>query len=437
MTKAPINLQELRRRIYRKAKADKTHRFWGIFVHVAKAETLEEAYRTAKRNGGAPGIDGQTFEDVERTGLPEFLATVREELITSRYKPKPNRRVDIPKGNGKFRTLQIPCIRDRVVQGAVKLILEAIFEADFCSNSYGFRPQRSPHRALAETRCSVLRRMSTVIDVDLSRYFDTIRHSVLLDKIAKRVQDPQVMRLVKQIIQAGGKIGVPQGGPFSPLAANIYLNEVDWIFDGIRCKTAEGPYERVNYHRFADDIVITVSGHHTKRGWAERALQRLQEQLAPLGVELNQEKTKLVDMLKGESFGFLGFELRRVRKSRKGGYFIRMTPKKKARKAIKAKIRETIRRGGATPAKQLISQINAILAGWVNYFRVGHSSRAFSEVRDYVEMKVRTFLTRRKRRRKTSVGWRRWSNEYLYGVLGLYWDWTIQPLLGAKSFVKV
>ena len=437
MTKAPINLQELRRRIYRKAKADKTHRFWGIFVHVAKAETLEEAYRTAKRNGGAPGIDGQTFEDVERTGLPEFLATVREELITSRYKPKPNRRVDIPKGNGKFRTLQIPCIRDRVVQGAVKLILEAIFEADFCSNSYGFRPQRSPHRALAETRCSVLRRMSTVIDVDLSRYFDTIRHSVLLDKIAKRVQDPQVMRLVKQIIQAGGKIGVPQGGPFSPLAANIYLNEVDWIFDGIRCKTAEGPYERVNYHRFADDIVITVSGHHTKRGWAERALQRLQEQLAPLGVELNQEKTKLVDMLKGESFGFLGFELRRVRKSRKGGYFIRMTPKKKARKAIKAKIRETIRRGGATPAKQLISQINAILAGWVNYFWVGHSSRAFSEVRDYVEMKVRTFLTRRKRRRKTSVGWRRWSNEYLYGVLGLYWDWTIQPLLGAKSFVKV
>jgi len=437
MTKAPINLQELRRRIYRKAKSDKTHRFWGIFVHVAKAETLEEAYRTAKRNGGAPGIDGQTFEDVERTGLPEFLATVREELITSRYKPKPNRRVDIPKGNGKFRTLQIPCIRDRVVQGAVKLILEAIFEADFCSNSYGFRPQRSPHRALAETRCSVLRRMSTVIDVDLSRYFDTIRHSVLLDKIAKRVQDPQVMRLVKQIIQAGGKIGVPQGGPFSPLAANIYLNEVDWIFDGIRCKTAEGPYERVNYHRFADDIVITVSGHHTKRGWAERALQRLQEQLAPLGVELNQEKTKLVDMLKGESFGFLGFELRRVRKSRKGGYFIRMTPKKKARKAIKAKIRETIRRGGATPAKQLISQINAILAGWVNYFRVGHSSRAFSEVRDYVEMKVRTFLTRRKRRRKTSVGWRRWSNEYLYGVLGLYWDWTIQPLLGAKSFVKV
>ena len=436
MTKAPISLQELRRRIYRKAKSNKTHRFWGIFVHITKPETLEEAYRAAKGNGGAPGIDGQTFEDIERTGRPEFLATVREELITGRYKPKPNRRVDLPKGNGKFRTLQIPCIRDRVVQGAVKLILEAIFEADFCSNSYGFRPQRSPHRALAEVRRSVLRRMSTVIDVDLCRYFDTIRHSGLLDKVAKRVQDPQVLHLVKQIIKAGGKIGVPQGGPFSPLAANIYLNEIDWAFDAIRRKTAQGPYEAVNYHRFADDIVITVDGHHRKRGWAERALQRLQEQLAPLGVELNQEKTKVVDMLKGEAFGFLGFDLRRIRK-RKGGYFIRMTPKKKARKAVKAKIRETIRRGGSTPAKMLISQINAILTGWVNYFRVGHSSRAFSEVRDYLEMKVRTLLTRRKRRRKSSVGWRRWSNEYIYGVLGLYWDWTVQPLLGAKDFVKV
>ena len=167
----------------------------------------------------------------------------------------------------------------------MKLILEAIFEADFCTNSYGFRPRRSPHHALAEVRRSVLRRMSTVIDVDLSCYFDTIRQSVLLDKIAKRVQDPQVLHLVKQILKVGGKIGVPQGGPFSPLAANIYLNELDWTFDAIRHKTAQGPYEAVNYHRFADDIVITVSGHHTKRGWAARAQQRLQEQLTPLGVE--------------------------------------------------------------------------------------------------------------------------------------------------------
>jgi RNA-directed DNA polymerase len=434
MIKAPIGLQELRRRIYRKAKSDKTHRFWGIFVHIAKIETLKEAYRIAKRNGGAPGIDGQTFEDIEAAGLASFLEEVREELMSGRYQPKPNRLVDIPKDEGKVRTLQIPCIRDRVVQGALKLILEAIFEADFCPSSYGYRPRRSPHRALAEVRRSVLRRMSTVIDVDLSRYFDTIRHSVLLDKIAKRVQDPQVLHLVKQILKAGGKIGVPQGGPFSPLAANIYLNEVDWTFDAIRRKTAQEPYEAVNYHRFADDIVITISGHHTKRGWAERALQRLEEQLAPLGVALNREKTKLVDTLKGEAFGFLGFDLRRVPKRKGDGYYLLMTPKKKARKAIKAKIRDIIRHGGATPAKTIVAHINAALAGWVNYFRVGNASRAASRVRDYTEMKVRTLLTRRKRRRKRSIGWRRGSNEYLYDVLGLYWDWTIHPLPSAEQF---
>jgi group II intron reverse transcriptase/maturase len=191
MIKALDDLQDLRRRIYRKAKSEKTHRFWGLFVHVTKTETLEEAYRMAKGNGGAPGIDGQSFEAIEASGVARFLEEIREELTTGGYEPKPNRRVDIPKDNGKVRTLQIPCIRDRVVQGALKLILEAIFESDFCPNSYGFLPKRSQHQALAEVRRSVLRRMSTVIDVDLSKYFDTVRHSVLLDKIAKRIQDPR------------------------------------------------------------------------------------------------------------------------------------------------------------------------------------------------------------------------------------------------------
>jgi len=328
MIKAPVDLQELRRRIYRKAKSDKAHRFWGIFVHVAKIETLREAYRIAKGNGGAPGIDGLTFDAIDNAGLDQFLLDIREDLLAGAYKPQGNRPVDIPKGEGKTRRLQIPCIRDRVVQGALKLILEAIFEADFCDNSYGYRPKRSPHRALAEVRRSLLRRMTRVVDIDLARYFDTIRHSVLLLKIARRVQDPQVMHLVKLILKAGGQIGVPQGGPFSPLAANVYLNDVDWHFDAIRQRTAQGPYEAVNYHRFADDIVITVSGHRTKNGWAERALQRLEEQIAPLGVELNREKTKMVDLLQGGTFGFLGFDFRQ-RLNRAGTrHFILLTPKK-------------------------------------------------------------------------------------------------------------
>jgi RNA-directed DNA polymerase len=156
MIKAPVNLQDLRRRIYRKAKSEPSHRFWGLFVYIAKMETLEEAYCSAKKNGGAAGIDGQSFKDIDTQGRKTFLATIQEDLVTGRYKPKPNRRWISRRET--VRTLQIPCIRDRVVQGAVKLVLEAIFEADFCTNSYGFRPQRSPHRALAEVRRSVLRR---------------------------------------------------------------------------------------------------------------------------------------------------------------------------------------------------------------------------------------------------------------------------------------
>jgi RNA-directed DNA polymerase len=434
MSKAPISLQELRRRIYHKAKSEATHRFWGLFVHVTKLGTLHEAYRVAKRNGGAAGIDGQTFEAIEQAGRWRFLAALQQELRSGSYQPQANRRVDIPKGNGKSRTLQIPCIRDRVVQGALKLILEAIFEADFCENSYGYRPKRSPRQALAQVRRSVLRRMFMVIDVDLSSYFDNIRHSVLLDRIAKRVQDPQVLRLIKQIVKVSGNSGVPQGGPLSPLAANIYLNEVDWTFDAIRRKTAEGKYEAVNYHRFADDIVITVSSHPSKRGWAQRALHRLQEALAPLGVSLNPEKTKMVDTLTGDAFGFLGFDLRRVRRRHGEGHFILITPKKSARLTIKAKIREIIRQAGATPLKEVIARLNQALEGWVNYFRCGHASRAFSDVRDYVEMTVRTLLSRRKRRHKRGIGWQRWSSVYLYEVLGLFWAWKVRYLPNAESY---
>jgi hypothetical protein len=218
------------------------------------------------------------------------------------------------------------------------------------------------------------------------------------------------------------------------LAANIYLNEVDWYFDAIRRKTKEGKYEQVNYPRFADDIVITISGHHTKRRWAEQVLTRLQKRIEPLGLALNVEKTKVVNTLSGEAFGFMGFDIRRVLNREETRHYIQMTPKKKARKAIKMKIREIISHGGAIPAGDLVKQVNTTVAGWVAYFRVGNSSDAFSEVRDYLEMKVRTLLTRRKRRKKRGVGWRRWSNEYLYGVLGLYWDWKVQYLKSAEAY---
>lgn len=433
MTKTTSRLQELRRRIYRKAKAEKEHCFWGLYVHVAKLETLEEAYRISKENGGAPGIDGVTFDDVETYGRQRFLEEIRRELLAGTYESKAYRRVEIPKGDGKFRRLSIPAIRDRVVQGAVKLILEAVFEADFCPNSHGYRPKRSQHRALAEVRRSLLRRMFKVIEVDLSSFFDGIRHHILLRKIARRVQDDQLMALVKKILKAGGKIGVPQGGPFSPLAANIYLNELDWEFERMRQETEDGPYDSLNYHRFADDMLVLVS-HHWSKTWIEKWVkERLQKHLASLDAKMNEEKTKTVNTLQGEAFSFLGFDFRRVL-NRRGQHYVLLAPRKKARLKIKAKIREIMRHCGAKPLPEVVREVNAVVRGWVQYFRVANTNRAFGEVRDYLEMKVRTLLTRRKRKRKRSIGWRRWSNEYLYGVLGLYWDWKLQPLPSATVY---
>ena len=213
MTKAPIGLQELRRRIYRKAKTEPAWRFWGLYVHVCKLETLREAYRLARQNDGAPGTDGVTFEAIEAEGLEAWLQRLREELIAHHYRPTRLRRVAIPKRSGskELRVPSIPTIRDRVVQGALKLILEPIFEADFQSGSYGYRPKRSAHEAVARVAQAIAHRKTRVLDIDLRAYFDNIRHSNLLEKVARRVNDSEVMHLLKLIVKATGKQGVSQG----------------------------------------------------------------------------------------------------------------------------------------------------------------------------------------------------------------------------------
>ena len=240
MTKTPIKVQDLRRRIYLKAKADKAWRFWGLYVHVCKKATLLEAYKVAKRNNGAPGIDGVTFAGVEQSGVEAFLQDIRDELVSETYRPMRNRRLEIPKGGGKFRTLGIPSIRDRVVQGALKLILEPVFEADFQPGSYGYRPKRTAHQAIGRVTAAVVQNKTTVIDVDLAAYFDTVRHDILLRKVAQRVDDPQVLKLLKSILKASGKRGVPQGGVISPLLSNVYLNEWTRCWSGRSVSPNEG-----------------------------------------------------------------------------------------------------------------------------------------------------------------------------------------------------
>jgi RNA-directed DNA polymerase len=215
MTKSPSSLQDLRRRIYVKAKAEPTWRFWGLYVHICKMETLQEAYQMAKSNKGAPGIDGVTFDAIE-SGVESFLKQIQDELVHKTYQPMPVRKKEIPKdGGSKVRVLSIPAIRDRLVQGALKLILEPIFEADFQSGSYGYRPRRSAHEAVDRVDQAIVQGLTRIIDLDLRAYFDNVQHALLLAKVARRVQDASVMGLLRMILKSTGAKGVPQDTHFS------------------------------------------------------------------------------------------------------------------------------------------------------------------------------------------------------------------------------
>ena len=221
MTKAPISLQDLRRSLYVKAKAEPTWRFWGLYVHVCKMETLREAYQMAKSNDGAPGIDGVTFATIEERGVDSFLRQIRDELVNNTYRPMRARKKEIPKDGGKVRVLSIPSIRDRVVQGALKLILEPIFEADFQPGSYGYRPKRTAHQAVNRVAQAIVESKTRIIDIDLRAYFDNVQHCLLLEKVARRVRDDAVMHLLKMILKATGTKGVPQGGVITPLTQKV------------------------------------------------------------------------------------------------------------------------------------------------------------------------------------------------------------------------
>jgi RNA-directed DNA polymerase len=388
MTKAPISLQDLRRRLYVKAKAEPTWRFWGLYVHVCKRETLREAYLLAKANDGAPGIDGVTFAAVEAGGSEKFLEQLREELVQQTYRPHGARKVEIPKGGGKMRQLSIPSIRDRVVQGALKLILEPIFEADFQPGSFGYRPKKSAHAAIQRVSQAILEGKTYVIDFDLRAYFDTVRHHIVLEKVARRVDDEKVMWLLKLLLDATGKQGVPQGGVISPLLSNLYLNEVDRMLERAKAVTRRERWTAVEYARFADDLVILVDSQ-PRQQWLRQAVEkRLREELAKLQVEVNEEKSRKVDLQQGESFGFLGFEFRRIR-SRRGRWMPLLLPKGKKRTALLGKLKEIFRASRSQPVGGVIEKINPILRGWVRYFAIGNASRCFSSIRDWVEKKTR------------------------------------------------
>ena len=301
----------------------------------------------------------------------------------------------------------------------------------FNRGSYGYRPKRTAQEAVLQVDKAIMEGKTRVIDLDLRAYFDSVQHYLILEKVAQRVQDDKVMRLLNLILKSTGRIGVPQGGVISPLLSNLYLNEVDKMLEKARATTRRGRFTHVQYARFADDMVILIDGH-PRNDWIMKAVERrLREELAKLRVEINEEKSRIVDLRKGGSFAFLGFEYRLVL-SRTRKWRPQFVPRQKKRKALFAELREIFRRHVSQPVGEVIEIINPILRGWVNYFRIGHSSRCFSLVRDWVEAKIRRHLMRSRLRK--GKGWKKWSSEWIYRVLGVFNDYRIRrPLVKAES----
>jgi RNA-directed DNA polymerase len=305
-----------------------------------------------------------------------------------------------------------------VVQGALKLILEPVFEADFQPGSYGYRPKRTAHEAVHRVATAIVQRKTRVIDLDLRAYFDTVRHHLLLEKVARRINDGEVMRLLKLMLTASGKQGVPQGGVISPLLSNIYLTEMDQMLERAKATTRNGKYTYVEYARFADDLVVLIDAH-PRNAWLLGAVnKRLREEFAKLQVEINEEKSRIVDLERAESFGFLGFDFRRLRSMERQVWRAHYTPKMKKRTALLRKLKEVFRRFQSQPVDRVVQLINPILRGWVNYFAVGHSSECFSFIQDWVEKKIRRHMGRS--RNRSGFGWKRWSRRTLYEDLKLF-----------------
>ena len=419
----PIKIRMLQRKLYQKAKEEPSYRFYLLYDKMYREDILAHAYALVRSNQGAPGVDGQTFWGIETLGLEEWLSGIRNDLRAKTYQPQAVRRVMIPKPGGGERPLGIPTIRDRVVQTAAKLLLEPIFEADFDPNAYGYRPKRSAQDAIQKVHELLRAGYTDVVDADLSKYFDTIPHRELIQCVARRIVDRDMLRLIKMWLKvpveerdengkprvSGGKnstCGTPQGGVISPLLANMYMNRFlkYWRITG---RSEDFQAQVVNY---ADDFVIL------SRRCATEALNWTRNVMPRIGLTLNEAKTS-IKQARTEWFDFLGYTFGPHRIRKNGRVFLGESPSEKSVSRLRQKVGDLLTPSNVSPWPEVRDRLHAVLRGWSNYFSCGERYLAYRAVDHYVYDSVRHFM--RRRHKVSSLGTSRFSDKVVFGKLGV------------------
>jgi RNA-directed DNA polymerase len=419
----PIKIRMLQRKLYQKAKEEPNYRFYLLYDKVYREDILSHAYELAKSNQGAPGVDRQNFTEIEAAGLEEWLNGIRNDLRAKTYTPQAVRRVKIPKPGGGERPLGIPTIRDRVVQTAAKLVLEPIFEADFDPNAYGYRPKRSAQDAIRKVQELLREGYTDVVDADLSKYFDTIPHRELLQCVARRIVDRDMLHLIKMWLKvpveerdengkprvSGGKKsmrGTPQGGVISPLLANLYMNRFlkYWRITG------RGELFQAQVVNYADDFVIL------SRRKAGEALDWTRGVMSRIGLTLNEAKTH-IRQANAERFDFLGYTFGPHRFRKDGSVYLDMSPSQKSVARLRGKVGDLMKSGNVMPWPEVRDRLNATLRGWSNYFCLGDRYPAYRAVNHHVYQRVRVFL--RRRHKVPSLGTARYTDDVVFGKLGV------------------